>query len=76
LTKQEALIPALSTDHANWIDIKQKGNSATLQINLGIENVGLAEAQVKRLKSLWVFVEQKPEIGCRFMGSFDGQQHG
>ena len=75
LAQQEVLIGILAPDHAHRVHVKQQTGRTPLVSDLGVEDVRLAEAQVKRLEALRVFVEQIAQIVRRPVCRGDRQQH-
>ena len=75
LGQQEALVGVLAPDHAHRVHVEQQAGRAALGADLGVVDVGLAEAQVERLEPVRVLVQQVAQVGCRSVGRRDRQQH-
>ena len=75
LGQQEVLIGILAPDHAHRVHVEQQTGRTALVSDFGVEDVGLAEAQVKRLEPLRVLVEQIAQIVRRPVCRRDRQQH-
>ena len=56
---------AAAADQADRVDVQQQGGGAAVVGRLGVEDVGLAERQVERLRPVRVLVQQVAEVGGR-----------
>jgi len=75
LREQEVLIGVLAADHADRVNVEQQARGAALRADLGVIDVGLAEAHVKGLEALGMLVKQVAQIVGRLMGSGNGEKH-
>ena len=75
LRQQEVLVGILAPDHAHGVHVEQQAGRTSLGTDLGVVDVGLAEAHVERLEAVRVLVEQVAQIVRRSVSRRDRQQH-
>src|ERR1700693_5192901 len=64
-----------AANHADRIHVQHQTNGTAVCGCLGIEDMGLTEAEIESLKPVRMLVEQVSEVGGRRMCRSDRQQH-
>jgi hypothetical protein len=65
-----------AADQADGVDLEEEGGGAGVVGELGVEDVGAAEAEVEVLDAGGVLVEQPAEVRRRIVRGADREEHG